>query len=66
MANTRQKRQKGQKGQVKGKKSVSKRISNLRKKMTKKFKYKKNNCGCTKKNSLIKLLKFLKLQKGGG
>ena len=63
MANTRQKRQ--VKRQVKGKKSVSKRISNLRKKMTKKFKYKKNNCGCTKKNSLMKLLKFLKLQKGG-
>jgi hypothetical protein len=62
MANTRQKRQ----VKRKGKKPLSKRISNLRKKITKKLKYKKNNCGCTKKNSLMKLFKLLKLQKGGG
>jgi len=62
MANTKQTRQ----VKRKGKKPISKRISNLRKKMTKKLKYKKSSCGCTKKNSLMKLLKFLKLQKGGG
>ena len=62
MANTRQKRQ----VKRKAKKPISKRTSNLRQKMTKKLKYKKNNCGCTKKNSLMKLFKLLKLQKGGG
>ena len=49
-----------------GKKPVLKRTSNLRKKMTKRLKYKKNDCGCTKKFNMKKILKFLKLQKGGG
>ena len=50
-----------------GKKPVlKKRTSNLRKKMTKRLKYKKNNYGFTKKFNMKKILKFLKLQKGGG
>ena len=48
-----------------GKKPVSKRTMNLRKKMTKRLKYKKNNYGFTKKFNMKKILKFLKLQKGG-
>ena len=34
--------------------------------MTKRLKYKKNDCGCTKKFNMRKLLKFFNLQKGGG
>lgn len=43
-----------------------KRTINLRKKMTKRLKYKKNKYGYTKKFNIQKLLKFLNLQKGGG
>ena len=62
MANTRQKKQ----TKRRGKNNVLKkrRTMNLRKKMTKRIKYKRNNY--TKKNSLMNLFKFLKLQKGGG
>ena len=63
MVNSRQKKQ----TKRRGKKGVfKKRTINLRKKMTKRLKYKKNDCGCTKKFNMKKLLKFFNLQKGGG
>jgi hypothetical protein len=60
MANTRQKKQTKRRAK---KPVLKKRITNLRK-MTKRIKYKKNNH--TKKNNLMNLFNFFKLQKGGG
>ena len=54
MANTRQRQRQRQRQKTK----KTKKTGNNRNK--------KNTCGCTKKFNLKKLLKFLKLQRGGG
>ena len=56
---------KRQKRHSKRKTKNFKRYQKIFKKQTQKLKYKINKFRSTKKNDLMKVLKFLKLQKGG-